>query len=74
MIQITAYPGELIKLVIISLDELDHPTSDNIQIQGSVQINVSTFLSCIADVHVCLSVCLSLKILCFCVYIKSIHT
>lgn len=40
--QIAAYPGESVKLVVISLDEQNHPTSDNIQIQGGVQINVST--------------------------------
>ena len=40
LIQIMAYPGESIKLVIISLDELNHPTSDNIQIQESMKINV----------------------------------
>ena len=44
LIQIMAYPGESIKLVIISLDELNHPTSDNIQIQESMKINVRMYM------------------------------
>jgi len=39
--QVAAYPGESIKLVIISYDEQNFVTSDTIEILESVQSNVS---------------------------------
>ena len=60
IIQITAYPGESIKLVIISLDELYHPTSDNIQIQELLKINVRMcfykIVFFVGVVYVCVSI------------------
>ena len=40
--QVTAYPGESIKLVMLSFDEQNYTTSDIIQIFGVIHAKVSS--------------------------------
>ena len=39
--QVSAYPGELIKLTMLSFDEQNYTTSDTIQIFGAIHAKVS---------------------------------
>jgi len=45
--KVFAYPGELIKLVILSFDEQSYTTSDTVQILGITDAMVSFNTSCI---------------------------
>ena len=49
-IQIKAFPGEMIKLVILSFDEQNYPTSDTIQIldrKNEVSVKLELHDSCL---------------------------